>query len=147
MTWHIHRLPVWKRDSKSGHIPGDPGFALGYMQNRVCQRSSCRYSPAGTGRTAFVKTDTRRQKDAAHPWQSAPADDTEVYAAVKAAIEHEGPVYMRFSRAASPVIYDPADLKFEIGKGITVRDGKDITIKQLLHMQSGLRRDYVTEET
>ncbi len=57
-----------------------------------------------------------------------PADDTEVFAAVKAAIEHEGPVYLRFSRAATPVIYDPADFKFELGKGITVRDGKDLTI-------------------
>ena len=58
----------------------------------------------------------------------APADDTEVYAAVKAAIEHEGPVYMRFSRAASPVIYEPEKLKFELGKGITLREGNDITI-------------------
>jgi len=57
-----------------------------------------------------------------------PADDTEVFAAVKAAIEHNGPVYLRFSRAASPVIYDPSDLKFEIGKGITVKDGSDLTI-------------------
>ena len=57
-----------------------------------------------------------------------PADDTEVFAAVKAAIEHKGPVYLRFSRAASPVFYDPADLKFEIGKGITLKDGSDLTI-------------------
>ena len=57
-----------------------------------------------------------------------PADDTEVFAAVKAAIEHKGPVYLRFSRAASPVFYDPAELKFEIGKGITLKEGNDLTI-------------------
>ncbi len=57
-----------------------------------------------------------------------PADDTEVFAAVKAAIEHKGPVYLRFSRAASPVFYDPAELKFEIGKGITLKEGSDLTI-------------------
>ena len=57
-----------------------------------------------------------------------PADDTEVFAAVKAAIDHKGPVYLRFSRAASPVFYEPDKLKFEIGKGITLREGSDITI-------------------
>lgn len=57
-----------------------------------------------------------------------PADDTEVFAAVKAALDHKGPVYLRFSRAASPVFYDPAELKFEIGKGITLKDGSDLTI-------------------
>ena len=57
-----------------------------------------------------------------------PADDTEVFAAVKAAIEHKGPVNLRFSRAASPVFYDPAELKFEIGKGITLKEGNDLTI-------------------
>lgn len=57
-----------------------------------------------------------------------PADDTEVFAAVKAAIDHKGPVYLRFSRAASPVFYEPDKLKFEIGKGITIREGSDITI-------------------
>ncbi len=57
-----------------------------------------------------------------------PADDTEVFAAVKAALDHKGPVYLRFSRAASPVFYEPDKLKFEIGKGITLREGSDITI-------------------
>ncbi len=57
-----------------------------------------------------------------------PADDTEVFAAVKAAIEHKGPVYLRFSRAASPVFYEEDKLKFEIGKGITLKDGSDLTI-------------------
>ena len=57
-----------------------------------------------------------------------PADDTEARAAVEAAILHEGPVYMRFGRLAAPVINDPATYKFELGKGVTLRDGKDITI-------------------
>ena len=57
-----------------------------------------------------------------------PSDDIEVKAAVKAALDHQGPVYLRFSRAASPVINENSDYKFELGKGITLRDGKDIAI-------------------
>ncbi len=57
-----------------------------------------------------------------------PADDVEAMAAVKAAIEHEGPVYLRFGRLAVPVINDPASYQFEIGKGITMKEGKDVTI-------------------
>lgn len=57
-----------------------------------------------------------------------PADDVEARAAVKAAIEYEGPVYLRFGRLAVPVINDPANYKFELGKGITMKEGKDVTI-------------------
>ena len=57
-----------------------------------------------------------------------PADDVEAKAAVKAAIEHVGPVYLRFGRMAVPVFNDEANYKFELGKGIVLRDGKDITI-------------------
>jgi len=57
-----------------------------------------------------------------------PSDDVEARAAVKAAYEHVGPVYLRFGRLAAPVINDRLDYKFEIGKGVTVRDGGDITI-------------------
>ena len=57
-----------------------------------------------------------------------PSDDIEARAAVKAAYEYVGPVYMRFGRLAVPVINDNADYKFEIGKGVTLREGKDITI-------------------
>ncbi|MCI6858305.1 MAG: transketolase family protein [Eubacterium sp.] len=57
-----------------------------------------------------------------------PADDVEARAAVKAAYELEGPVYMRFGRLAVPVINDTPEYKFEIGKGVTLRDGKDVTI-------------------
>ena len=57
-----------------------------------------------------------------------PSDDIEAKAAVKAAYEHVGPVYMRFGRLAVPVINDNADYKFEIGKGIVLREGKDVAI-------------------
>ena len=57
-----------------------------------------------------------------------PADDVEARAAVKAAIEHDGPVYLRFGRLAVPVINNNADYKFELGKGVTLREGTDVTI-------------------
>ncbi len=57
-----------------------------------------------------------------------PADDVEARAAVEAAILHDGPVYMRFGRLAAPVFNDPDTYKFELGKGIQIKDGKDITI-------------------
>ena len=56
-----------------------------------------------------------------------PADETEAYLAVKAAFEHDGPVYMRFGRLAVPVIFGD-DYKFEIGKGVELKEGKDVTI-------------------
>ena len=57
-----------------------------------------------------------------------PADDVEAKAAVKAAYEYEGPVYLRFGRLAVPVINDRPDYKFEIGKGYVVKEGTDVTI-------------------
>lgn len=57
-----------------------------------------------------------------------PSDDIEAKAAVKAAYEHQGPVYLRFGRLAVPVINDKPDYKFELGKGVTLREGKDVTI-------------------
>lgn len=57
-----------------------------------------------------------------------PSDDVEARAAVKAAYEHDGPVYMRFGRLAVPVINNNPDYKFELGKGVVLREGKDVTI-------------------
>ena len=57
-----------------------------------------------------------------------PADDVVARAAVKAAAEYEGPVYLRFGRLAVPVFNDEANYKFEIGKGILLREGTDLTI-------------------
>ena len=57
-----------------------------------------------------------------------PADDIEARAAVKAAYEYVGPVYLRFGRLAVLVINDGADYKFEIGKGVTLREGSDCSI-------------------
>ena len=56
-----------------------------------------------------------------------PADDVEAKAAVKAAYEFEGPVYLRFGRLAVPVFHDE-DYKFEIGKGEVLKDGNDVAI-------------------
>ena len=57
-----------------------------------------------------------------------PSDDIEAKAAVEAAIQYEGPVYMRFGRLAVPILNDRSDYKFEIGKGNVMKEGKDITI-------------------
>ena len=57
-----------------------------------------------------------------------PSDDVEAKAAVKAAYEMEGPVYLRFGRLAVPVINDRDDYKFEIGKGVVLKEGTDLTL-------------------
>lgn len=57
-----------------------------------------------------------------------PSDDVEARAAVRAAVEMDGPVYMRFGRLAVPVINDTPDYKFEIGKGNVVKEGTDVAI-------------------
>ena len=56
-----------------------------------------------------------------------PADAVEAKAAVEAALNMNGPVYLRFGRMAVPVINDTPDYKFEIGKGVNMKDGKDVT--------------------
>ena len=57
-----------------------------------------------------------------------PSDDIEAKAAVKAAYEHVGPVYLRFGRLAVPVINDREDYRFELGKGVTLREGEDVAV-------------------
>ena len=57
-----------------------------------------------------------------------PADDVEARAAVKAAYEHQGPVYLRFGRLAVPVFHDESTFRFEIGKGELLREGGDVAI-------------------
>lgn len=57
-----------------------------------------------------------------------PSDDVEARAAVAAAYHHKGPVYLRFGRMAVPVINDRPDYHFQLGKGIVMREGKDLTI-------------------
>ena len=56
-----------------------------------------------------------------------PADETEAKLAVRAALDHDGPVYMRFGRLAVPVVFGD-DYKFEIGKGVELKEGNDVTI-------------------
>ena len=57
-----------------------------------------------------------------------PADDVETKAAVLAMADYVGPTYMRFGRLAAPIFNDAATYKFEVGKGIQLKDGKDVTI-------------------
>ena len=57
-----------------------------------------------------------------------PADDTEARAAVRAAYAADGPVYLRFARLASPVMYDPDTFTFEVGKAKVLRPGADVTV-------------------
>ncbi len=57
-----------------------------------------------------------------------PADAVEARAVVEAAIKFNGPVYMRFGRYAVPVLYDKATYRFELGKGICMKDGADVTL-------------------
>ena len=57
-----------------------------------------------------------------------PADDVEAKAAVRAAYDYEGPVYLRFGRLAVPVFNDENTYKFELGKGIVMREGTDVAI-------------------
>ena len=75
-----------------------------------------------------------------------PADDREAQLAVKAAIEHQGPVYMRFGRLAVDDLYDD-DYKFELGKGVMLRDGKDATIVATgLLVQEALKAAKILED-
>lgn len=69
-----------------------------------------------------------------------PADHVESMAAVEAAIKHDGPVYLRFGRLAVPQIYDENTYKFELGKGVTLAEGKDATI-----VATGLMVPYALE--
>ena len=57
-----------------------------------------------------------------------PCDSVEAKAAVKGAYEHNGPVYLRFGRLAIPVINDEENYRFELGKGIVLKEGTDVTI-------------------
>ena len=57
-----------------------------------------------------------------------PSDNVEAKAAVKAAYEHDGPVYIRFGRLAVPVFHDEETFSFQIGKGDVMREGKDVAI-------------------
>lgn len=57
-----------------------------------------------------------------------PADAVETRAAVKAAIETNGPFYLRLGRLAVPVVYDEDSYKFELGKGNVLKEGSDVTI-------------------
>lgn len=57
-----------------------------------------------------------------------PADDIEARAAVKAAYNYVGPVYLRFGRLAVPIFNEESSYKFELGKGIVLKEGKDVSV-------------------
>lgn len=69
-----------------------------------------------------------------------PSDDIEAKAAVKAAAEHIGPVYLRFGRLASKIINDNTEYIFELGKGIVLKEGTDVTL-----VASGLEVSFALE--
>ena len=82
-----------------------------------------------------------------------PADDVEARAAVKAAYEHVGPVYLRFGRLAVPVYNDEENYKFEIGKGAVIKEGTDVTIfatglcvKEAIEAEAMLAADGISAE-
>ena len=76
-----------------------------------------------------------------------PADETEANLAVRASLDHDGPVYMRFGRLAVPVIFDK-DYKFEIGKGVELKEGSDVTIiaTGLMVNEAMIAHDLLKEE-
>ena len=69
-----------------------------------------------------------------------PCDEVETRCAVRAAIEHDGPVYIRLGRLGVPKIFDEDNYEFKLGKGIQVRDGSDVTI-----ISTGLMTNYAIE--
>ena len=82
-----------------------------------------------------------------------PADDVEARAAVRAAYDHVGPVYLRFGRLPVPVFNDEATYKFEIGKGVVLKEGTDVTIfatglcvKEALEAEKLLAADGINAE-
>ncbi len=77
-----------------------------------------------------------------------PADAVEARAAVEAAILYEGPVYLRFGRFAVPVFNDAASYRFEMGKGVVLAEGKDVTIfaTGLMVEQAMIARDMLREK-
>ncbi len=76
-----------------------------------------------------------------------PADETEANLALRAAIDHDGPVYLRFGRLAVPVIFDE-NYKFEIGKGVELKEGSDVTIiaTGLMVNEAMIAHDLLKEE-
>jgi transketolase len=57
-----------------------------------------------------------------------PADDTEARAAVRCAYATPGPFYLRLARLATPVVFDPETYEFELGRGVVIREGTDVTV-------------------
>ena len=82
---------------------------------------------AKTGKTHQVFDDVAIMRAMANMAVIAPADEIETRQAIKAAVEVEGPVYLRITREASPLLFDRS-YRFKFGKGVVVRDGRDVTL-------------------
>ena len=74
-----------------------------------------------------------------------PADAVEARAAVEWAINYNGPVYLRFGRLAVPVIFDSAEYKFEFGKNVRLREGKDVILE--IEVDGGITLDNISVVT
>lgn len=79
------------------------------------------------GPTHFAVNDVAIMRSMPNLVVLAPADNTEVVKMVPVIAEYDGPVYMRISRAAVPDVFDEAH-RVEIGKGVTLRSGSDVTL-------------------
>ena len=100
----------------------------GYMQKRmILVGLFSGFSLSFLGKTHFALEDIALMRTIPGMVVMCPADDTEARLAMKAAVEHDGPVYIRFGRAPVPVVFGD-DYKFEIGKGSVIREGKDVSI-------------------
>jgi transketolase len=80
-----------------------------------------------TGKTHLIFDDVAIMRALANMVVIAPADEVEARKAVAAAAAHEGPVYLRLTREASPVLFDDS-YRFELGKATVVRPGSDVTL-------------------
>ena len=103
--------------------------SIGYPQNNVkIGATHAGISVGEDGATHQCNEDIALMRTIPGMVVISPADDVEARAAVFAAYEHKGPVYLRFGRLGVPVINEEETYHFEIGKGIVMREGKDVTI-------------------
>ncbi len=80
-----------------------------------------------TGKTHLIFDDLAIMRAMANMVVVAPADEVETRQAIKAIVEHPGPVYLRLSRESSPVVFGD-DYRFELGRSTVLREGKDVTV-------------------
>ena len=115
--------------ASTGKVPFCSSFAMGYPHLNVkIGATHAGISVGEDGATHQCNEDIALMRTIPGMTIINPSDDVEARAAVKAAYEMEGPVYLRFGRLAVPVINDRDDYKFEIGKGVVLKEGTDLTL-------------------